>query len=395
MNGDGPSRRRFLAACVGVATVGTAGCSLEPRPDPTDGESAGSTSARSGTTVPETRPSPHPESDSDSEMEMETEPASNAGAPSGDRFVDVYEATVDSVAQVRVVTETGRGGGAAWVYDDDHVVTNEHVVAGSDEMYARFPEGGWVDATVVGTDVYSDLAVVNVADRPVEATPLSLSETDPPVGTEVVAIGNPFGFSGSVTTGVVSGLDRTLRGPNDFSIPAAIQTDAPLNPGNSGGPLVDLDGTVVAVVNSRAGDSLGFGVSAVLAGRVLPELLADGTYEYAYMGIRLRSVGPLLARANDVDRGTGVYVETVRQAGPSDGVLRGSTGETTVDGVSGVSTGGDVIVRMDGTPIRDEQALASFLALETRPDDTISVTVLRNGEERTVELTLGARPDLA
>jgi S1-C subfamily serine protease len=193
-----------------------------------------------------------------------------------------------------------------------------------------------------------------------------------------------------VTAGIVSGVDRTLPAPNDFSIPDAIQTDAPVNPGNSGGPLVDLDGTVVGVVNSGGGDNVGFAVSAALTRRVVPSLVDDGSYEHSYMGIRLRPVGPLLARANDVDRG--VYVDSVVPDGPSRGVFEGSTGETTIEGVT-VPTGGDVIVAMEDTPIPQRQALSAFLALETRPGDTIAVTVLRDGAEQTVDLTLGSRPD--
>jgi serine protease Do len=390
MDRDGQNRRQFLRTCAGVAAIGTAGCSLAPQQEAVESGTTGQT-PQSGTPTNEASATAEPAPG------QQTDPPAAAERTAGfaDRYVDVYQSTADSVAQVRVLTGQGRGGGAAWVYDDDSIVTNEHVVAGAEEVYARFPAGGWVDATVVGTDVYSDLAVIRVADRPAEATPLALRETDPPVGTEVVALGNPFGFSGSVSAGIVSGVDRTLRGPNDFSIPAAIQTDAPLNPGNSGGPLVDLDGTVAGVANSGGGDNLGFGISAVLARQVIPELLANGSYEYSYMGIRLRSVGPLLAVANDVDRGTGVYVDNVLDDGPSDDVLQGSTGETTIDGVSGISTGGDVIIAMDEAPIPQEQALASFLALETRPGETIAVRVMRDGEERTVDLTLGARPDPA
>ena len=381
MNSDGSTRRRFLAACAGTVTVGAAGCSLQPEPDPGATESVDDTPTRDPTRT--------------SEQEAPPDETADPAGDVADRFADLYQKTVDSVAQVQVVTEAGRGGGAAWVYDGGTLVTNEHVVRGDGEVYARFPEGGWLDASVVGTDVYSDLAVLRVDDVPQAATPLALRETDPKIGAEVVAIGNPFGFSGSVTAGIVSGVDRTLRGPSDFSIPAAIQTDAPLNPGNSGGPLVGLDGRVVAVVNSGGGDNIGFGISAALARRVLPALRDSGSYEYSYLGVRLQSVGPLLAQANDVDRGTGVYVAEVVPDGPSDGVLQGSSGETTVDGVSGVPTGGDVIVGINGTPIREEQALASVLALETRPGETISVTLLRDGEERTVELTLGTRPDPA
>ncbi|QLH80027.1 trypsin-like peptidase domain-containing protein [Halosimplex rubrum] len=315
-------------------------------------------------------------------------------AEQGSTYTDVYRSTVPSVAQIQVYT----GGptpsqGTGFVYSDGHVVTNQHVVEGAERIYLRFSDGGWLDATVEGTDVYSDLAVLSVEELPESAEPLALRESDPDVGTEVIAIGNPFGYSGSVSAGIVSGVNRTLPAPNDFSIPDAIQTDAPVNPGNSGGPLVTLDGTVAGVINSGGGDNIGFGISAPLVRRVVPALLEDGEFEHAYMGVRLRTVDPLHAEANDVDERVGVYIDLVREDGPADGVLRGSTGETTVAGQSGVGTGGDVVVSMDGTSIPTREALASFLALETSPGDTIDVTVLRDGEERTVELTLGSRPD--
>jgi S1-C subfamily serine protease len=309
-------------------------------------------------------------------------------------YTDVYRSTASSVAQIQVYTGgPGPSQGTGFVYSDGHVVTNQHVVEGGETIYLRFSEGGWLDATVEGTDVYSDLAVLSVEALPESAEPLALRESDPAVGTEVIAIGNPFGFSGSVSSGIVSGLNRTLPAPNDFSIPDAIQTDAPVNPGNSGGPLVTLDGSVAGVINSGGGNDIGFGISAPLTRRVIPALLEDGEFEHSYMGVRLQTVGPLHAEANDVDERVGVYIAVVRDGGPSDGVLQGSTGETTVAGQSGVETGGDIVVSMGSTPVPTREALASYLALETSPGDTIDVTVLRDGEERTVELTLGSRPD--
>ncbi|MFB6139748.1 MAG: S1C family serine protease, partial [Halosimplex sp.] len=150
--------------------------------------------------------------------------------------------------------------------------------------------------------------------------------------------------------------------------------------------------SVAGVVNSGGGDNIGFAISAPLVRRVVPALLEDGDYAHPYMGVRLQTVGPLLAEANGVDGRTGVYIAVVRDGSPSDGVLRGSTGNDTVAGRS-VETGGDVVVAMDDTPIPTRQALASFLALETSPGDTIDVTVLRDGSEETVELTLGSRPE--
>ena len=308
-------------------------------------------------------------------------------------YTDVYRSTIDSVAQIQVYTSAPNPArGTGFVYSDEYVVTNQHVVEGAESVSLRFRESEWLSADVVGTDVYSDLAVLSVLDLPDTAAPLALAESDPAVGTEVVAIGNPFRYSGSVSAGIVSGVNRTLPAPNDFSIPDAIQTDAAVNPGNSGGPLVTLEGDVVGVINSGGGDNIGFAISAPLTRRVVPALLDDGEFEHSYMGVRLQTVGPLLAEANDVGERVGVYIAVVRDGGPSDGVLRGSAGETSVAGRTGVETGGDVVVALDDTPIPTREALASFLALRTSPGDTIDVTVLRDGEEQTVELTLGSRP---
>jgi S1-C subfamily serine protease len=390
MNDSDTSRRRFLAVCGTALSAGVAGCS--------DSILGGETE---DTTPVDPEPStPAPDSGGDGSPGSPGD--SNGAAGDFEQFdqsdaatyTDVYRSTASSVAQIQVYTGApGPSQGTGFVYSDGHVVTNQHVVEGAERIYLRFDEGGWLDATVEGTDVYSDLAALSVEALPESAEPLALRETDPDIGTEVIAIGNPFGFSGSVSSGIVSGVNRTLPAPNDFSIPDAIQTDAPVNPGNSGGPLVTLDGSVAGVINSGGGNDIGFGISAPLTRRVIPALLEDGEYEHSYMGVRLQTVGPLLAEANDVDERVGVYIAVVRDGGPSDGVLRGSTGETTVAGRSGIETGGDVIASMGGTETPTRQALASYLALETSPGDTIDVTVLRDGEEQTVELTLGSRPD--
>jgi len=380
MDRSDSSRRRFLAACGTALAAGTAGCSgsLFGSGGGADGE---------GDTTPVDPGSQSPEDDGDAAGDYEQFDQTAEGT-----YAEVYRSTVPSVAQIQVYTDApAPARGTGFVYSDGYVVTNQHVVERAEAVYLRFSEGGWVDGEVVGTDVYSDLAVIAVSDLPEGATPLALHERDPTVGTEVIAIGNPFGLSGAVSAGIVSGVNRTLPAANDFSIPDAIQTDAPVNPGNSGGPLVTLDGTVAGVVNSGGGDNIGFAISAPLTRRVIPALLEDGEYEHSYMGVRLQTVGPLLAEANDVDDFTGVYIAIVRDGSPSDGVLQGSSGSTTVEGQS-IDVGGDIVVAMEDTTIRTRQDLASFLALETSPGDTIDVTVIRDGAEQTVELTLGSRP---
>ncbi|MFC7020889.1 MULTISPECIES: S1C family serine protease [Haloarcula] len=359
------SRRRFLGS-VGVAIAGAAGCQ-------SPGQAGQSRDQSQSTSTPAREA-----------VGVETD---------GSRYADVYQQVAGSVVSIRVVTDASRGSqGSGFVVDDSHIVTNEHVVTGGDAYYVRFADTGWREATLVGADVYSDLAVLEVAEPSAAATPLTLAERDPAIGTEVVAIGNPFGLSGSVSAGIVSGVDRTLRSANNFSIADAIQTDAAVNPGNSGGPLVDLEGTVLGVINSGGGDNVGFAISAQLTRRVAPALISRGAYDHSYMGVLLRSVSPLVAQANGLETASGVYIDDTVEGGPAEGVLRGSDGSRVVSGTE-VPTGGDVVRRLDGTSTATRQALATYLALETSPGDTIAVTVQRDGREQTVDLTLGERPE--
>jgi S1-C subfamily serine protease len=362
------SRRRFLAGTVLAA--GLAGCGSPPASGSAEETAAGG----------------------DGRVTAMAESV-NTSQQGTSVYTRVYRQTIDSVVQIQVFNDSGRQGqGSGFVYDDRHVVTNEHVVSDSTEVQVRFTDGDWRVAEVAGTDVYSDLAVLRVQDMPDDTTPLQLVDSEVTIGQEVVAIGNPFGLSGSVSAGIVSGVDRTLPAANNFTIPDAIQTDAAVNPGNSGGPLVTLDGEVAGVINSGSGDNIGFAISAALIQRVVPSLIRTGNYEHAYMGVRLTDVTPLIDEANGLDSATGVYIDDVIEGGPSDGVLEGSTGEEFINGVQ-VPVGGDVVVSMGGQPIEAQSQLSTFLALETSPGDTIPVEVIRNGRRQTVELTLGDRPD--
>ena len=352
------TRRGFLSAVAVGSTVALAGCATAPANDseqPADDVSEASIKTLAPLTTPD-----------------------DQGNPS--RFTDVYRAVRDSVTEIRVQTSTGIGRGTGWVYDTDgHVVTNEHVVRGETAVSVRLRTGEWRSATVKATDVYSDLAVLAPDDLPDSAVALPLREQDPPIGEEVLAIGNPFGFSGSVSSGIVSGLNRSLpaAGGSRFSIPDAIQTDAPVNPGNSGGPLVDLQGNVVGVINSGGGDNIGFAISGALVSRVVPELVEDGDYDHSYMGITLRPVTPDIASDLGLQEASGIYVGEATDGGPADGVLQSE----------------DVIKRMGGQPIPTDQALSTFLALQTSPGDAIEIEVVRDGDRKTVTLTLGERPE--
>ncbi|MDQ2049702.1 trypsin-like peptidase domain-containing protein [Natronolimnohabitans sp. A-GB9] len=313
-------------------------------------------------------------------------------------YAEIYEETIDDVVLVNVFGtdgpgEDGIGGLGSGFVVDDYVVTNHHVVGGASEVELQFVDEQWRTADVAGTDVHSDLAVLEVDDIPDGPDGLSFTTDEPTIGAEVLALGNPLGLDASISQGIISGIDRSLPSPTGFSIPAAIQTDAPVNPGNSGGPLVNLEGDVAGVVFAGAGQTIGFAISAALADRVVPTLVEDGEYDHAYMGVSVFPVGPLVADANDLEEPRGVLIMDIVSDSPADGVLEPADETTTVDG-DPVPTGGDVIVAIDDNEIPNQDLLSSTIALETSPGDTIDVEVVRDGERETVELTLEERPEI-
>jgi len=350
------SRRSVLKLVGSVGMAGLAGCNA-----PSTGDGEGSADGAAST---------------------DDGPAPTADSP----YTRVYRRAIDSIAFVGV----GRGGGTGFVFDDGHLVTNAHVVGEAATVDVRFGEGRWAEGEVVGRDPNSDLAAIAVDEAPSGAAPLEFAD-GATVGQEVVAIGNPFDLDGTVTTGVVSGVDRSIPAPTGFRIPDAIQTDAAVNPGNSGGPLMSLDGRVVAVINSGGGDNIAFGISAALARRVLPELVETGTYEHAFMGVAVTDVTPPLARANGLNEPRGLLVTDVLDGGPADGTLRGSDRTRPVEGEE-VPVGGDVLLAVEGEELLTGEDLGSYLALRTRPGDDVTVTLLRDGGERTVTVEVGERP---
>ena len=352
-----PSRRRLLQLGGTAVVAGLAGCI----------EQEGDSASENGT---------DPGSDSD------TEPAAD------DPVTRVYRESIDSVVLVR----NDQGSGTGFVIDEGHVVTNAHVVGEAASTEIRFSEGRWTTGEVVGTDPHSDLAAIAVETVPESTTSLSFIDGETAVGTDVVAIGNPFNFDGSVTAGIVSGVDRSIPSPTGFTIPDAIQTDAAVNPGNSGGPLMSLQGEVVAVINSGGGDNLGFGVSAPLARRVVPELIETGSYEHSYLGVSFTDVTPDVAEANGLDEPRGLLVDEVVGGGPSESVLQPSEETTVVDDTE-VPVGGDVMLSIGEDELMTSENLGNYLALQTRPGDTIELAIRRDGSEQSVEITLGTRPD--
>lgn len=325
--------------------------------------------------------------------------------PDDGSLVSLYERSLPGVVALRVTTEMGGGSGSGFVYDTaGDIVTNYHVVEGAKDVEVDFSSGYKTYGTVIGTDLDSDLAVVKV-DAPAETlVPLPLGDSDQlRVGQTVVAIGNPFGLNGTMTTGIISALGRTLDSLNSapsggfFTAGDIIQTDAAINPGNSGGPLFNIRGEVVGInrairttSSSATGDSLnsgiGFAVSINIVKRVVPSLIEVGSYDYPYLGIgSLSDLSLQMIEELNLERQTGAYVTSVSEGSPAD-----KAGIQGADPTTGL--GGDLIVGIDGMEIFQFDTLLKYLINHKAPGDTIILTVLRDGEEIDIELTLGKRP---
>jgi S1-C subfamily serine protease len=310
-------------------------------------------------------------------------------------YASVYSDASPSVVSVyaRNTTDAASSQGSGFVYDDaGRVVTNWHVIAGGDSTRVRYKEGEWTNATVVGVDPYTDLAVLEVKSRPGYADPLSVANAPVPVGSNVMAIGSPNNLRGSLTEGVVSGLNRSMRTAQGFVIPDLIQTEASLNPGNSGGPLVRMDGTVVGVNRARQGENIGYAVSGILVNTIVPTLIENGEYRHSLVGIRGKSLDPAEAQANNITLQQGILVTGIVEGGPAEGSLQSGGGESIRYNGRQVYNGGDVLVKINDQPIATNEELTSYLMKRTTPGDETRFTVVRDGERVTVSFELGERP---
>ena len=295
----------------------------------------------------------------------------------------------------------GEGSGFVWS-NDGYVVTNHHVVAGTDRVTVIFAAGAEYDAEVLGSDPDSDLAVLKI-DAPTDRLhPVSLGDSgDLRVGQFAVAIGAPFGQEFTMTRGIVSALGRTMRSASGvFSNPQIIQTDAPINPGNSDGPLLDRRGNVIGInsqIASRSGGNAGVGFSVPIntAKRVVPELVSNGRYEYSYLGISGGTLRPRAADAKGLPESTrGVLVAAVVEDGPSaEAGLRPNDQTVDIEGEE-FPVGGDVITAIDGTSIATMHDLLAYLVENSRPGDVVTLEVIRDdGETGELEVTLAPRPE--
>jgi len=310
-----------------------------------------------------------------------------------------YGGSVVHIYITNVLGETGTGSG--WVWDQNgYIVTNNHVVEDASEVTVVFSDESQYEATVVGTDKDSDLAVVQVSAEPSLLVPLQLGDSDQvQVGQTTVAIGNPFGFEGTMTSGIVSAMGRITVQESGYSLPNLIQTDAAINPGNSGGPLFDIAGRVIGVntmIYSTTGEfsGIGFAVPVNMVKRVVPALINEGFYQHPYLGVRGWTITDALAEAAALPVDRGALIGEVTAGGPADEAgLRGGSRRIAVPGYAteGVTIGGDIIVAIDGHPVEGMNDLITRLEAYSVGDEVV-LTIVRDGETMDVTVTLGARP---
>lgn len=321
-------------------------------------------------------------------------------------LADLFEKSDDGVVKVSVRRSvelpTGSSLGSGFVYDvSGHIITNNHVVEDSQKTTVTFLDGSSYNAKVIGTDPYTDLAVIKVDVNPSLLHPLPLGDSSAlRVGDQVAAIGNPFGLSGSMTSGIVSQLGRLLSTPGtaSFSIPDVIQTDAAVNPGNSGGPLLNMKGQVIGIntaIQSGTGEfaGIGFAVPSNTVSKIVPILIKAGKYKHPWLGISGIDIDPDLAGILRLQDTRGLLVVSIVKDSPAEKAgLHGSTETKEIDGIK-YQIGGDVILSVDHKDVRKIDDILIHLQREKKVGDTIDLEILREGRVTNFELTLEERPN--
>jgi putative serine protease PepD len=326
-----------------------------------------------------------------------SQPAASGSASGSALSVSaIYDRVHQGVVTIKVNTAQGQALGSGFVIDrEGHIVTNDHVVAGASSITVQFADGATYNAQLVGADPSTDVAVVKVNAPSSELTPLEFADSSTvQVGDGVVAIGSPLGLDETVTSGIVSALHRTITSPNNFSINDAIQTDAAINHGNSGGPLLNLSAQVIGInsqidSNSGGNDGIGFAVPSNTVKSVASQLIATGKVEHAYLGVGVATIDS--STASQLGVPAGVEVTQVRSGTPAaDAGLKGATSAKIVSGQE-IPVGGDVITAVDGKTISSAEELQSVIGAK-KPGDTVTITYTRGGSEHTLSLTLATRP---
>jgi S1-C subfamily serine protease len=314
--------------------------------------------------------------------------------------IDVYARVGPAVVCITAPQRFGECIGSGFVIDrEGHVVTNNHVAGAAAELLVTLADEHTVPAEVVGTDPGSDLAVLKIDVPADELAVVELGESAAlQVGQRAIAIGNPFGLERTVTTGVISSLGRTLsRDDSGFQIAEVIQTDAAINPGNSGGPLLDSQGKVIGintaiVSTSGVNSGVGFAVPVDILKRVVPELIASGHYRHPWIGVTGRTISPEMVAAADLPVETGVLIFAVEPGSPAEKAgIRGGGQQVQVSGVP-MQIGGDIVVAIDGVQVKRFDDVVNYLAGHTSVGGEVTLTVVRDGREIEVGVTLEERP---
>jgi S1-C subfamily serine protease len=291
------------------------------------------------------------------------------------------------------------GTGSGFIIDKEgHIVTNEHVVSGAEEVEVALSDRTVLPAEIVGTDPYNDLAVLKVDEAAVHLAPLRLGTSEGVrVGQRAIAIGNPFGLDRTLTVGVISSLGRIIEREGQLPLGEAIQTDAAINPGNSGGPLLDSRGTVIGVntaIKSPTGGSvgIGFAVPVDAVQRVVPELIEKGYYAHPWLGFEAYAIVPRLARGLRLPVDDGLLITRIYRNSPAQRAgLQGADREERVGNYL-VMTGGDIVTSLGDTAVDSMEDLVIYLETKTRVGDQLPLTVWHEGREQQVVVTVGERP---
>ena len=321
-------------------------------------------------------------------------------------LVELFEKSESGVVRIDVdkinsSRETGSLG-SGFVFDDlGHIITNAHVVESASSVTITFLDGSQYNAQIIGSDKFTDIAVIKVEEKPRYLHPLQMGDSSTlKVGEQVAAIGNPFGLSGSMTSGIVSQIGRLLPSQDTgFSIPNVIQTDAAINPGNSGGPLLNMAGKVMGIntaIQSGTGQSagIGFAVPSNTILKVVPVLIEEGKYSHPWIGISGKDIDPELAKVRDLDQSKGFLIITVVPGSPAEIAGLKGVSEIKIIGDKEYPADGDIIVSVDGKEVRKISDILIHLQEEKSVGDEMILGILRDGEVMHIILVLIERPDL-
>ena len=320
-------------------------------------------------------------------------------------LVELFKKTEQGVVKIETNVadvDERKPVGSGFVYDIlGHTITNAHVIENATKVTVTFLDGNQYNAEIIGADKFTDIAVIKVNEKPRLLHPLDIGDSsDLLVGEQVAAIGNPFGLSGSMTSGIVSQLGRLMYSPDPgFSIPDVIQTDAAINPGNSGGPLLNMKGEVIGIntaIRSSTGEftGVGFAVPSNTIKKIVPSLIEEGKYHHPWMGITGIDIDPDLAKIRELVNAKGFLVVTVIDGHPADDAgLQGVSKTVEIDGKE-YPIDGDIIISVDGKEVRKINDLLVHLQREKSVGDEMILGVMRDGDLIHLTLTLGERPDL-